>query len=726
MKKLCFVMLLLMQYSILSAQSVEWALMGSPVSKALGYWNDNPDYSGGFHCGLAAVQQIGADRDSPYGVIDTTGKLIVPYKYKSISNFDRGMAIIETQEGKNGIINTLGNFILSPIYDKIERDEDHPEIYIVEQGTKRGAFYDSQMIVPLKEYQDIDTSYYPNIKLDDGVYNIYSGKLFEHGTILDNHIHVYRDFYTMEGELVPKEKGIISSKGIEWFEDAASKKYGLRNAKTKKVVTAPVYTSIYRDIWIYDRLLAKKNNQYLFIAPDGKELPFKSKYKLEPLQFESGGYLSVTTKDVDADGYGTAMGLLDMNGNCLVEAECAYVNYKNDLGNGWFALGKKDQSTVFNAISRKEFAGSIDRKDISEGVVRSYDIKKHKSFYIDIETGKQIGDYYDYAEIFSEGLAKVGNDRDEHKFINKKGRVVLDLSRFKEVGPYFSEGVIAVMTRDRDRITGYVYNPFGHGNHAYKQKNASNTAINQWIIAADKAYVKNRYGEAKDYYYRVMMNDPKNIYAICRYGYSVYQLGFIEESLEAYAMALDINPKDETAQKNYKIIQQEIENRKAQAAQQKVQAKNKSKNVWKALSNFANVFAQAYIVSKGFNSPTASSMGDASAMDGGSYGGGDTSTSTDTSGSKASSARHYQSMYDRWARNAESNYNSLTLQGAKATSKDGSKHGSSGGFWGSGNYVQLKRNLREAQREMRDVKREASRKGINLRESKWETASVSY
>ena len=83
-------------------------------------------------------------------------------------------------------------------------------------------------------------------------------------------------------------------------------------------------------------------------------------------------------------------------------------------------------------------------------------------------------------------------------------------------------------------------------------------------------------------------------------------------------------------------------------------------------------------------------------------------------------------MYDRWARNAESNYNSLTLMGGKATAKDGSKHGSSGGFWGSSNYVQLKRGLREAQREMRNIRREASRKGITITESKWESASVSY
>lgn len=71
------------------------------------------------------------------------------------------------------------------------------------------------------------------------------------------------------------------------------------------------------------------------------------------------------------------------------------------------------------------------------------------------------------------------------------------------------------------------------------------------------------------------------------------------------------------------------------------------------------------------------------------------------------SQAEYQGIYDRFARNAESAFNSLT-----AASLSGSK------------YTAMKKSLRDAQKSMRKTREEARRAGHTLQQSKWETATV--
>lgn len=89
-------------------------------------------------------------------------------------------------------------------------------------------------------------------------------------------------------------------------------------------------------------------------------------------------------------------------------------------------------------------------------------------------------------------------------------------------------------------------------------------------------------------------------------------------------------------------------------------------------------------------------------------------------------AAFYNSNYQRWERRAESVYNSLTLLGTKVKDKNGNRSGSTNASWNSANYTSLKRNLREAQREMQKTRTEARRNGVTIQQSKWETATVSY
>lgn len=92
----------------------------------------------------------------------------------------------------------------------------------------------------------------------------------------------------------------------------------------------------------------------------------------------------------------------------------------------------------------------------------------------------------------------------------------------------------------------------------------------------------------------------------------------------------------------------------------------------------------------------------------------------------SSSSRNYQSLYDSWAHRAESHYNSITNLGHSSTDKKGNKKGSAGQGMSGGNYVAMKRSFREAQKQMRSIRQQAAKDGIQITQSKWETATISY
>lgn len=104
------------------------------------------------------------------------------------------------------------------------------------------------------------------------------------------------------------------------------------------------------------------------------------------------------------------------------------------------------------------------------------------------------------------------------------------------------------------------------------------------------------------------------------------------------------------------------------------------------------------------------------------------SADSDLSGNsgRSSGGSDYQAQYDKWASVAERHYNSLTNLGYSITDSAGNKKGSSGKGSSANTYNRMKKSLREAQREMRNIRQKARRAGVNIVESKWETATVSY
>lgn len=79
-----------------------------------------------------------------------------------------------------------------------------------------------------------------------------------------------------------------------------------------------------------------------------------------------------------------------------------------------------------------------------------------------------------------------------------------------------------------------------------------------------------------------------------------------------------------------------------------------------------------------------------------------------SSGSGKLSEDYYKNMYAKWERNAKRAYDELT-----------------GEKWKPSGYTAMKRNLRTAQREMRDLRSKARRDGYTIPQSTYETVTVS-
>ena len=107
---------------------------------------------------------------------------------------------------------------------------------------------------------------------------------------------------------------------------------------------------------------------------------------------------------------------------------------------------------------------------------------------------------------------------------------------------------------------------------------------------------------------------------------------------------------------------------------------------------------------------------------------GTTSTSVGASGgvlpSAGVSGGSYQSQYQRWENLAERHYNSITNTGLRSTTDSGEHNGKAGSMSAS-NYTQQKKAFRQAQREMARIRTKAAKEGVNIPQSKWETATIS-
>jgi len=74
------------------------------------------------------------DKEGLQGYIDEAGEIVVNYKYHNAKDFKDNKAIVY-EDGKAGVINKKGNYIINPLYDNLVCDGDK---YLYNKGNKWG------------------------------------------------------------------------------------------------------------------------------------------------------------------------------------------------------------------------------------------------------------------------------------------------------------------------------------------------------------------------------------------------------------------------------------------------------------------------------------------------------------------------------------------------------------------------------------------------------------
>lgn len=637
-----------------------------------------------FHDGLAKYYDT---ENKLYGYIGTNGKPAIASQFIEADNFFNGQAIVKTPTGE-GIINTQGQFLLQPNYSSIKAEKDIPGLYIIESDRGKGAFYNNRIIIE----PCLNSIYTDNFPFIEGT-NFLDGK--NYGSIHKSgsafHTPIWNTpvyYFDQEGYPIEKPK-LISDKGLEIFR--ADKKYGIRNAYTKKIILQPIYSYCESEMWVDERvILGDGGNEYLI---DGAGNIILKALGMLSFEYTPIGKFISLIKIEDRNSYKS---LYSIDGKNLVPPTNGYIK---PLELGWFiCINENIDSYVLNAKTGRKYDGK--HFSYSDGMICVTDNNGKGHYYVNAETGDRLPNNYETAYDFSEGLAVV-KINGKKSVINKKGDIVFTEQNNLEIkGDKFSEGVLGVRS---DYNNCYVYNPYQDQNkYTYRQDGIKSKISDRYFYLGNEALKNKEYAKAKEYFY--MMNDPQNSSAINNYGVCLNNLGYKEEALEAYQMATDIDPDNTIAKDNAKSLKEEIKVYKRE---------NRSNTFWNALESFGNLLGQmSNALSGGNSSYTPSNY---------SFGGDDLS---EASGNQ--SASYYQTQYAKWESLAERHYNSITNLGIKVRDSKGNRSGSTLQSMGGGRYVQMKQQFREAQRQMRNTRLNAKNKGFTIPQSKWETATINY
>lgn len=639
-----------------------------------------------FHDGLAKYYDT---ENKLYGYIGTNGKPAIASQFIEADNFFNGQAIVKTPTGE-GIINTQGQFLLQPNYSSIKAEKDIPGLYIIESDRGKGAFYNNRIIIE----PCLNSIYTDNFPFIEGT-NFLDGKSY--GSIHKSgsafHTPIWNTpvyYFDQEGYPIEKPK-LISDKGLEIFR--ADKKYGIRNAYTKKIILQPIYSYCESEMWVDERvILGDGGNEYLI---DGAGNIILKALGMLSFEYTPIGKFISLIKIEDRNSYKS---LYSIDGKNLVPPTNGYIK---PLELGWFiCINENIDSYVLNAKTGRKYDGK--HFSYSDGMICVTDNNGKGHYYVNAETGDRLPNNYETAYDFSEGLAVV-KINGKKSVINKKGDIVFTEQNNLEIkGDKFSEGVLGVRS---DYNNCYVYNPYQDQNkYTYRQDGIKSKISDRYFYLGNEALKNKEYAKAKEYFYIIMMNDPQNSSAINNYGVCLNNLGYKEEALEAYQMATDIDPDNTIAKDNAKSLKEEIKVYKRE---------NRSNTFWNALESFGNLLGQmSNALSGGNSSYTPSNY---------SFGGDDLS---EASGNQ--SASYYQTQYAKWESLAERHYNSITNLGIKVRDTKGNRAGSTLQSMGGGRYVQMKQQFREAQRQMRNTRLNAKTKGFTIPQSKWETATINY
>lgn len=412
--------------------------------KANGNWRLHFDFISEFTNSIAYVSL-----KSMYGIVDTSGKIIVPLIYNNIYPFNEGFAVV--QLGDNyGFIDNFGNLKIPIKYNSV--GNFHNGLAAVSQEGKYGFIDTSgKVVIPIK-YNSVSPFVGDYTLVNKGFSSFFVDKNGKEKNNLD---------YLIQGENI-KGHYIVSQQ----------KNFGLIDSTLK--ITIPIdfknITFLTNDIY-----LAKKANK-LFIYHKSGKLLFK-----KPI-------IKAVSKDFSyvAFFYKNKVGLFDSTGKVVFKPKHKGIEVVNrnlfvikDGANVFLTSSNNKKITTLNYSEIRSFDNNlaIVKRDNKYGFIDTLGVevikaewnnvfpfkdgfarvkKQNKMSFIDLN-GKVISKkLYEDAGDFSYGLAKV-KINGMWGFINAKGELVIP-PNYYGVSDFIKDKAEVIVEKTETTITKRVIN----------------------------------------------------------------------------------------------------------------------------------------------------------------------------------------------------------------------------------------------------------------------------
>lgn len=361
----------------------------APLQDSVIYLNDS-EYT--------AFRTIEVMNRENFGVIDKTGKLVIPYQFQNIRSFHHGIAAAQ----KNrlwGFIDTTGNYVIQPIYTSVN---DFKEGIARVSARRKYGYVDTQgkLIFPC------ELSY-----AEDAEGSICRVRKNEKHGILDT-----KGNWIIEpkyDEILPFDE---EEQAIVKIKDKTDFYYGIIDKQGKEILPCK-YQELGR---FYDGLAKVKNdNKYNFIDRKGKYF-FKEFFE-DMLNFYEG--LAGFKKD-------DKWGFINPKGEIVIKAK---YNEVHSFMNGFARIITKNRKLIYIDRNGKEYKKLpkdvvwfnqdiyLQVKPFKEGLAAA-EASEGKWRYITNTGSKPFSGFFLEASNFYNGYAKVKTNDNKIYYINKKGK----------------------------------------------------------------------------------------------------------------------------------------------------------------------------------------------------------------------------------------------------------------------------------------------------------------
>lgn len=325
-----------------------------------------------------------------YGFMDTTGSIVIPAQYKTVSPFKEGLALV-SKNNKFGYINKKGEVAVAMTYDGgLDFEQGRA---IIEKSDRYGMIDRTGAVIIEPEFEDL-------------------------GVISENLIYGLRDslyaYYNTSGKQVIGERfteAFSFSKGLAKVEEKGLQAYIDHNGK---YVVHPAFKEI---TFFTDSLLIFGNGDTYGLMKPSCEIVVPNKY-LEIGQPSEG--LAIV---VDGDEY---LGYINERGEEVIAPQYDLIpNYldRSQFRQGAAIVSKDDQYGIINTKGKDIIPFKYDNIGSWGELIAAQ--KKGKWGYINRANQFVIQPAFDFAETF-EGSVGLVQEVSLYGAVNKSGQKIIE------------------------------------------------------------------------------------------------------------------------------------------------------------------------------------------------------------------------------------------------------------------------------------------------------------